>query len=106
MDDAGVSVGVDLCQALDPILTEMPARLVHLLGRHGVVPGLTGGVRQHHRGHDTCVVAPVAIEKRDPLDARVLPGELIQQALPGGLRQNEVHLGLRSGVATGFRRAG
>ena len=106
MPEPAVTVGVDLRQALHAIPAEVRARLAHLVGGNRVVPRLTRRVRHHDRRDHTDVVAAIAVEERDPLDAGALAGELVEQMLPRDLRQDEQHLGLRSGAARGSRRAG
>lgn len=101
-----VAVGVDLCQPLHSVLPEVRASFLHLVSCHGVVAGLAGGVGQHDGRDHADFVATVSIEEGDPLDARTLTGELVEEVLPGRLRHDEVHLGLRSVVARRFPRGG
>lgn len=106
MAEPTVAVGVDLCQPLHAVLPKVRPGLPHLVSGYGVIARLAGGVGHHDRGNHADLVAAVAVEEGDPLDAWALTGELVEEVLPGRLRQDEVHLGLRSGVARGSRRDG
>ncbi len=76
MAELAVAVGVDLRQPLHAVPPEVRTGLAHLVGGDGVVTRLAGGVGDNDRGDHTDVVPAVAVEERNPLDARALAGEL------------------------------
>lgn len=100
------SVGMDLGQADHAVSPEVSTSLAHLIGRDGVVAGLTRGVRDRQRRDDRVPVELVAIEKCDALGAGSLAGELVKERLPNGLRQDEAHRDLDSKEARAPRPDG
>ncbi len=84
--EAESAVGVDLGQTDHAVSPEVGARLAHLIGGHRVVTGFTGGVGDRQRRDDGVVAEAIPVEKGDALDAGPLPGELVKERLPNGLR--------------------
>ncbi len=84
--EAESAVGVDLGQTDHAGSPEVGARLAHLIGGHRVVTGFTGGVGDRQRRDDGVVAEAIPVEKGDALDAGPLPGELVKERLPNGLR--------------------
>lgn len=97
---------VNLGQANHAVTPEVGAGLVHLIRGHGVVTRFTTGVGDRQRRDDACVADAIPVEEGDALDARLLPGELVEECVPKGLRQDEAHPDRCSGEGRAPRPGG
>lgn len=91
MMEAESAVRVDLGQSNHAVPTEVRTCLAHLIGRDGVVAGFTGRVGDREGRDDGHVAKAISVEECDPLDTGPLASELVEERLPDGVRQDEVH---------------
>jgi hypothetical protein len=80
------SVRVYLGKAHHPELSEVSACLSHFLCADGVEARLTTCIRNHERCHDAELIQAIAVQIRNPFNARTLPGELVEEPLPDRVR--------------------